>query len=216
MSIAPIPAYPLPQADELPPNAAAWRIDPARAVVLVHDMQRYFLAPFAEPLRSELIGRVAALTTTARATGTPVLYTAQPGDMSRAQRGLLAEFWGDGMKADEHDRAIIPELAPADPAAVHTKWRYSAFARNGLLDAIRGTGRDQIVLCGVYAHVGVLATAIEAFSQDLETFVVADAIADFDPDAHRAALGYLVRTCAVVLSAADATRSLAVPEGVWA
>lgn len=216
MPIAPIAAYRLPDARELPGNTATWRVDPARAVILVHDMQRYFLAPFAEPLRSELIDRVAELTRAARAAGVPVLYTAQPGDMTSSQRGLLSAFWGDGMASDEHDRAIIAELAPASPDEVHTKWRYSAFARNDLLPAIRRHGRDQLVLCGVYAHVGVQTTAIEAFSQDLETFVVADAIADFDPAAHRTAIDYLARTCAVVLTAAEATRSLAAREEVSA
>lgn len=44
--IPPIEAYPLPTAGALPPVTPHWTVDPDRAVLLVHDMQRYFLAPF--------------------------------------------------------------------------------------------------------------------------------------------------------------------------
>ncbi|EIU7167858.1 TPA: isochorismatase, partial [Pseudomonas aeruginosa] len=40
-----ITAYPLPTAQQLPANLARWSLEPRRAVLLVHDMQRYFLRP---------------------------------------------------------------------------------------------------------------------------------------------------------------------------
>lgn len=79
-----------------------------------------------------------------------------------------------------------------------TKWRYSAFFRSGLLERMRAHGRDQLIICGVYAHVGVLMTAVDAFTHDLETFLAADAVADFSAADHRLALDYAARCCAVV------------------
>ena len=193
-----IDAYPLPTAGDLPPNVATWRVDPARAVLLVHDMQRYFLRPFPEPFRDELIGNAATLRQQCVAAGMPVAYTAQPGGMTPEERGLLKDFWGPGMRVDPVDRQVVDALEPAPADWVFTKWRYSAFFRSGLLERMRANGRDQLVLCGVYAHVGVLMTGVEAFTNDIETFLVADAVADFTEDKHRLALDYAAGRCAVV------------------
>ncbi|MEU6023274.1 isochorismatase family protein [Micromonospora sp. NPDC047134] len=202
MSIPAIAPYPMPAEHELPVNTVRWIIDPARAVLLIHDMQRYFLQPFSatqSPV-SELVPNVQALREAFTAAGAPVTYTAQPGGMDDRQRGLLKDFWGSGMSADPQHRAIIDQLAPAGPDVVHTKWRPSAFCRTGLLDQLRDLGRDQLVICGVYAHVGILMTAHEGFSNDIQTFVVADAIADFTPEFHRLALEYAASRCSVTVS----------------
>jgi bifunctional isochorismate lyase/aryl carrier protein len=202
MSIPAIAPYPMPAEHELPVNTAQWTIDPDRALLLIHDMQNYFLRPFAEcesPL-SELIVNVAALRAEFGRAAAPVAYTAQPGGMSDEQRGLLKDFWGAGMTTDAEHRRIIDRLAPAGPDVVHTKWRPSAFCRTGLLEQMRAQGRDQLVICGVYAHVGILMTAHEGFSHDVQTFVVADAVADFSPEYHRFALAYAASRCSVTVS----------------
>ena len=186
---------------DLPTNIAGWRPDAARAVLLVHDMQNFFLRPFPDAQREQLIDRVGLLRRRCAERGVPIAYTAQPGDMTPADRGLLVDFWGSGMKATATDRQVVEPLTPAESDWTFTKWRYSAFFRSGLLDRMRAAGRDQLIVCGVYAHIGVLMTAVEAFSNDIETFLVADAVGDFTPERHRMALEYAAATCAVVLPA---------------
>jgi isochorismate hydrolase len=195
-----IHAYPMPKAGELPANKANWSIDPGRAVLLVHDMQRYFLKPFAAPLRSELISNVASLCQRSRANAMPIAFSAQPGGMTAEQRGLLNDFWGPGMKIDLEDRKVVDELEPSENDWITPKWRYSAFFQSGLLDRMRAAGRDQLVICGVYAHIGVLSTAIESFTNDIQTFLVADAVADFSEREHQLALTYASQRCAVLCS----------------
>ncbi|VFT54399.1 phenazine biosynthesis protein PhzD [Pseudomonas aeruginosa] len=56
-----ITAYPLPTAQQLPANLARWSLEPRRAVLLVHDMQRYFLRPLPESLRAGLVANAARL-----------------------------------------------------------------------------------------------------------------------------------------------------------
>ena len=46
MALPAIASYPMPSAADLPPNKVSWTPDPQRAVLLIHDMQNYFLRPF--------------------------------------------------------------------------------------------------------------------------------------------------------------------------
>jgi isochorismate hydrolase len=196
-SIAP---YPPPTAPSPPGNVVRWTLEPARAVLLVHDMQRYFLRPLPDPLRSRLVHNAATLRKRCSAADVQVAYTAQPGRMTDEERGLLKDFWGPGMRTEPGDRDVVPELAPEPGDWVLTKWRYSAFFRTDLLARMRASGRDQLVLCGVYAHVGVLATALEAYAHDIKTFLVADALGDFSEAHHRMALDYAAQRCGMVLA----------------
>lgn len=201
----PIPAiapYPMPRESDLPENRARWQPEPARAVLLVHDMQQYFVDPFAagaSPLM-ELLANIAALRQAAVRLRIPVVYTAQPGSMTRAERGLLHDFWGPGMDASMIARRIVDPLTPAAGDVVLTKWRYSAFHRTELRHLMERAGRDQLVVCGVYAHVGCMMTVLDAFSMDIEAFLVADAIADFSRRDHQLALAYTSGRCGVVHS----------------
>lgn len=198
--ISSIEAYAMPVFAQLPVNIAKWKIDPQRAVLLVHDLQRYFIQriPFEHP-RSALLKNTSLVRERCINVGIPVAYTSQAGKMTESQQGLLKDFWGAGMKVEPRDRQVVDELAPGPEDWLFTKWRYSAFYRSNLLQRMRDAGRDQLIICGVYAHVGVLVTAIEAFSHDIETFLIADALADFSLTYHLMALDYVARCCGVVL-----------------
>lgn len=199
--IPPIEPYQMPGAGDLPVNTASWQPDPARAVLLIHDMQRYFVVPVPESgPRPELIANIKALRDHCAEHGIPVAYTAQPGGMTVEQRGLLKDFWGPGMRVDPADRNVVEPLAPQNGDWLLTKWRYSAFYRSDLLERLQAHGRDQLIVCGVYANVGVLMTAVDAFTRDIEAFLVADAVADFSEHDHRQALAYAAARCAVVMT----------------
>lgn len=202
--------YAMPDPDQLPESTARWSVDPSRAALLIHDMQHFFVRglPDTASPRGRLIANCVALRAAARAAGVPIAYTAQPGAMTSAQRGLLQAIWGPGMSADPADRNIIAELSPGPAEQVFTKWRYSAFHASGLAAWLEQHRRDQLIVCGVYAHIGILATTIDAFSRDIETFLSADGVADFSLPDHMLALGYAARYCAVVRPTAQLTAAL--------
>lgn len=172
-------------------------------------MQRYFCRPFpgGAPL-APAVTNIARLIQAARAAGVPVFYTAQKGNQFRPDRGLQADLWGPGMSATPEHEEILPELAPAPDDIVLVKHRYSAFQRCNLEHLMRARGRDQLMICGIYAHIGCLATAVEAFQRDIEAFTVADAQADFSAEKHALAMGWIAATCGVPMLTRDAVAVL--------
>jgi len=202
MSIPKIADYPLPSADSFPPNRTAWQIEPSRAVLLVHDMQAYFLRFYApdSPLIAALVQNLVRLRQWAGQHQIPVVYTAQPHVQSVRDRALLNDMWGPGLTTSGPDsQRIVDVLAPGAGDTVLTKWRYSAFQKTDLLQRMRGWKRDQLIIGGIYAHIGCLVTAIDAFMQDIQAFMVGDALADFSEPEHRMALDYVATRCGHVL-----------------
>lgn len=192
-------------------NRVNWRVDPARAALLVHDMQRYFVRAFELERDGQTlpdaqiniaIANIRRLVDAAHAANIPVYYTAQPPRQNPADRRLLTDFWGDGLQDDESAQ-ILDELAPTKADTVLTKWRYSAFVRSPLEKRLKELGRDQLIISGVYAHIGCLTTALEAFMRDIQSFMAADALADFTEEEHRMACEYASGRCARVLDTAE-------------
>lgn len=204
MTIPKIASYPMPAAAAMPSNRVSWTPDPARAVLLIHDMQDYFLDFYdttAAPI-PELLAHARRLRDACDAAGIPVVYTAQPAQQSAAERGLLNDWWGPGLTAQPERAGVAAALAPRAHDTVLVKWRYSAFVRSDLLDRMRAQGRDQLIVCGVYAHIGCLMTSADAFMNDIQPFLAGDALADFSAAQHAMALDYVSQRCGVVSSTA--------------
>ncbi|SEH69081.1 isochorismatase family protein [Paracoccus alkenifer] len=208
MALPRIPAYALPET--VPQARVDWRPDPGRAALLIHDMQRYFCRAFTagdSPL-APAVANIARLAGAARAAGVPVFYTAQRGNQFRPDRGLQADFWGPGMEATLDHEEILPELAPQPGDHLLVKHRYSAFQRSNLAHLMRARGRDQLIVTGIYAHIGCLATASEAFQRDIQPFAAADAQADFSRARHDTAMEMVAATCGVVMTTETILKAL--------
>ncbi|CCO47572.1 phenazine antibiotic biosynthesis protein [Vibrio sp. vnigr-6D03] len=203
MSIPEIISYDISKLNTSKNNLVDWKLDESRCVLLVHDMQDYFLRNLSLDTKNTLINNCHSLLIKARQNFVPVIFTAQCGDMTEDQRGLLKDFWGKGMSSDADNVRIAQPLTPLDSEIVSPKWRYSAFSKTELINTFRELGRDQIIICGVYAHIGIQATAVEAYSNDIEVFIAKDAIADFSPLHHSMALDYMAQCCAKNLSVSE-------------
>ena len=127
------------------------------SVLLIVDMQSRLAASM--PTETYARARDAAITL-ARAAGElelPVLVTRQ---------------YPKGLGPTDGDL----EAALPDSAAVVDKTCFSAPDSEALAEALRATGRSQVVICGMEAHVCVLQTAAGLLDGDHTPFVVADAI----------------------------------------
>ncbi|QCQ89780.1 isochorismatase family protein [Rhodococcus sp. SGAir0479] len=209
MAIPKISGYAMPVRDEIPDNVVDWELDPGRAALLVHDMQNYFIDAYvdAPELISPVVDNIAALREQASESGIPVVYTMQPGDQHPARRGVLADFWGPGLESGR-DTEVIDRLRPRRGDIQVTKWRYSAFQRTDLRELLAHHGRDQLIVTGVYTHMGCLLSAAEAFMSDVRPFLVLDATADFSRDEHVMAATYAAKRCGAVVTTDDVSAAL--------
>lgn len=193
MAIPKLTAYALPTATELPTNKVNWAFEPERAALLIHDMQEYFLNFWGEnsDMMQQVVANIAKLRAYCKEHNIPVYYTAQPKEQSDEDRALLNDMWGPGLTRSPEQQRIVAELAPDEADTVLVKWRYSAFHRSPLEQMLKETGRNQLLITGVYAHIGCMTTATDAFMRDIKPFFIADALADFTRDEHLMSLKYV-------------------------
>jgi bifunctional isochorismate lyase/aryl carrier protein len=158
-----------------------------------------------------MLANTARLRKEARRLGIPVVYSTQRGGQTPEQRGLQLDFWGPGAADDPEALAVPAAVAPEPGDIMLTKWKYSAFVRTDLETRMRRWGRDQLVIVGVYAHIGVLMTACDAWMRDIRAFVVADAVADFSRADHDMALRWAAGRCAVVTTTDDLLATVGTP-----
>ncbi|MDE9554549.1 isochorismatase family protein [Xenorhabdus bovienii] len=204
MSIPKLNDYLLPAVQELPVNKVNWALDSKRAALLIHDMQNYFLN-FWQPdsqLVTQIIDNIARLKIQCQKLGIPVFYTAQPDHQSDADRGLLNDMWGAGLNKHPEQQSITDALAPEGDDTLLVKWRYSAFQRSDLEQLLKNSERNQLIICGIYAHIGCMTTATDAFMRDIKPFFVADALADFSREEHMMSLRYVAGRSGRVLTTA--------------
>ena len=193
MAIPKLTAYALPTAAELPTSKVNWAFEPERAALLIHDMQEYFLNFWGEnsDMMQQVVANIAKLRAYCKEHNIPVYYTAQPKDQSDEDRALLNDMWGPGLTRSPEQQRIVAELTPDEADTVLVKWRYSAFHRSPLEQMLKETGRNQLLITGVYAHIGCMTTATDAFMRDIKPFFIADALADFTRDEHLMSLKYV-------------------------
>jgi nicotinamidase-related amidase len=78
------------------------------------------------------------------------------------------------------------------------KMSFSGCAAEGLVAALKETGRRQAVIAGMEAHVCVLQTAVELHALGFEVFVVEDATSSRSPANHQNAMQRLRQAGVIV------------------
>ena len=205
------------------PARVGWTPDPARAVLLVHDMQRYFLAAFTagdrrsprrRPTSRGLRGGLPGV-------GIPVFYTAQPGGQDRrGPRPAQPTSGAPGIGAVTTPTRARPTSStrwrPRPGDTVLTKWRYSAFvAQHRWPTGCRPGPRPAHRHRRLRAHRLPDDRLRRVHARHRSAFVVADAVADFSRRHHDQACEYVAQRCGVVTTTGAVLDAVsAVPAGV--
>jgi nicotinamidase-related amidase len=152
------------------------RLDPARATLLLVDLQARLLPAMHEPER--VLANALRLARGAMLLGLPVTATEQ------YPRGL-----GPTVPA-------VTELLSGVPRV--EKMAFSAIGEPGLAWSLRARG--QVLLAGIESHVCVCQTGLDLLAAGIATFVVADAVSSRTPENARLGVERLRDAGAVVVS----------------
>lgn len=177
-------------------------IDPARAALVVIDMQNVFLAPdevFGNANAIDIIPAVNRLAGAMRAAGAPVIWTRQTVSDDPA---LAMPDWQYDLSLPDVRRAVETMIAGTRSHALHPgmavdagdvvidKYRYSAFLcpARALETELRARGIDMIVVAGTLTNVCCESTARDGNMLGYRVIAVSDAMATHTDAEHNAAL----------------------------
>ncbi|MPT23874.1 MAG: cysteine hydrolase [Starkeya sp.] len=182
---------------------------PARAALIIIDMQRDFLEPggFGETLGNDVsrlqaaVGPCKAVLTAARAAGLLVIHTREghrPDMMdappAKVERGSpttrigCAGPMGRILIRGEPGHDIIAELAPAPGEPVLDKPGKGAFYQTDLELMLKNRGVDTLLVAGVTTEVCVHTTIREGNDRGYRCVALADCCASYIPEFHRVGL----------------------------
>ena len=118
--------------------------------------------------------------------------------------GVPDIFW-----AQSPDYAIREELAPQPGDTVIQKTTFGAFNSSTIDATLRAMGKDTLIVSGISTNACVETTARDAADRGFATAIVDECTADFDPQAHDAALrGFHFNFGRVIPTARDAVAAI--------
>ncbi len=176
--------------------------DPEQSALIVVDMQNGFLRKGASCDRIGLptealqpaIAPCVELVGMARAHGVPIIFTRYVYREDYRDGGFLVDELLPALRTERalisgsEDAAIIDELSPNSEDFVLDKNRPSAFYSTSLESWLNGLKVRNLVVCGVTTNCCVESTVRDASHRDYRTWVVKDAVAEYDPNRHAVAL----------------------------
>ena len=154
----------------------------------------------------------------ARGADIPIIYTRYVYRPDYADGGVMVDELIPGLKeghclaAGTWDIEVLDELAPGDGDYIIDKNRPSAFFSAGMEPMLKRLGIRDLVVCGVTTNCCVETTVRDASQRDYRTFVVEDAVAEYEDDRNDVALksmGMLFAGLVTVNDVRDAWRPAA-------
>ena len=131
--------------------------DPQDSLVVVMDVQQKLISAMPNGVKENVIEKINTLLTIANTLSIPIVVTEQYPD-------------GLGHTVPALNEQLISSVA------VIEKTSFSAFDVLDFVELIEQSGRKQIVLVGMEAHICILQTALALQKEAFRVFVVEDAV----------------------------------------
>ncbi|MDA0230117.1 MAG: cysteine hydrolase [Proteobacteria bacterium] len=198
------------------------RMDPARTVLIIVDMENDFVKPgaaFEVPAGREMLPKLKELIGFCRGTGISVIYTTHAHRPDGTDAGRFADIYpaiaeGRGLVDGSDGIEVYADIAPEPGEVIIKKHRYSAFFGTDLDMILRGLGTDTVIVTGVTTENCCHATARDAMFRDYRVAFISDCTATLAyPDLgygalsadelHRSTLIALAFSTAHVMTAAE-------------
>ena len=162
---------------------------PARAALLLVDVQGDFLSPGLAELGAGYPERVARLLDVVRSAGLLVVHVHSffAPDRSDWMRRYRARGQIPCVRGTE-GAEVVPEASAVDGEQVVEKQAFDAFLRTDLHERLRSAGVEVVLVAGLVTSTCVLFTATSAMQLGYQVAVVEDATAD-QPSVHERVLG---------------------------
>ena len=194
-------------------------IEPAKAALLVIDMQDEFVkphwTPFWVPQATRIVKRVGKLIDECRRLGIPIVFTAYArthAHLDRPKSGAFMPNRYTGKIRDDptyfRDGKIWHELALHDDDIVIQKPSYGAFFDTPLESILKNLDRDTVIICGTLTNFCCGTTARQAYERGFKVVVGSDVTATDDPELHNAELKTLRKGFAMVATSGQIIRKL--------
>jgi nicotinamidase-related amidase len=187
-------------------------LDRQHTALLIMDFQNAIVSGVAER-HPDLLDRVAAVLTAARAAGLTIIYIVvqfREGypEVSPRNRSFASLRTSGRMLAGSPGTEIHAQVAPRAGELVLTKLRVGAFSTTPLETILRAQDITSLVLCGIATSGVVLSTMRWASDMDYELVVVEDCCADSDDEVHRVLTQKVFPRQARVISAQELIKAL--------
>jgi len=174
-----------------PYNTHEMEIEPDKCVLMIVDMQHFFLEPKSPTYTiggPAILPNAMRLLKAFRQANRPVIFTRhvhQPADLDA---GIMGWWWEGKCIEGSPESEIVPDLKPLADEKVVMKHRYSAFYNTDLETVLRCLKIQDIVISGVMTNMCVESTARDAYFRDYRVWIPADGTGSINEEMHLASL----------------------------
>lgn len=180
---------------------------PKKPVLLVIDMQRYFLDPDAPAYHESaqrIIPMVQALIDAFEDKGLPIFATWY----ASSDNDPMVRWWGQSLNPQSRWAALDSRMRFPRSTVMLSKHLYGTFFSTDIDRRLKALDATSVVICGVMTDLCCETTAREAFHHGYDVYFVADGTATSNERLHVAALATLAHGFAYIVTAEELLRMM--------